>query len=105
MSAVALWLLSLIFSGVYISGVGGAIVGAAVIAVLDATIKPILQFLSIPITVLTLGIFYLVVNAGVLLLAARFAPGFDITGFWTAFWASIVLSILHSLLLPEKKKN
>ena len=96
-SVLFLYLLSFIFSGVVIDSLPAAIIAAAVLGVISVTVKPLLQIISIPITVLTLGFFYLVVNALMLLLVSAIVPGFSIGGFWTAFFASIVLSLLNSL--------
>lgn len=71
---------------------------ALVITLLDKTVRPILQFLSIPITILTLGLFYFVVNGFVLYLAFKLTDGARIKGFVTAIWMSVVLSILQSLI-------
>ena len=96
-SVLFLYLLSFIFTGVVIESLPAAIIAAAVLGIISVTVKPLLQIISIPITVLTLGFFYLVVNALMLLLVSAIVPGFSIGGFWTAFFASIVLSLLNSL--------
>lgn len=100
-SVLFLYVLSFLFSAVYIEGLMAAVVAAAVLGVINATVKPIVQIISIPITFVTLGIFYLVVNGLMLMLVAALVPGFSIGGFGTAFFASIVLSLLNSVLVKK----
>lgn len=69
-----------------------------VITLLDKTVRPVLQFLSIPITIVTLGLFYFVVNGFVLYLAFKLTDGAKIKGLFTSIWMSIVLSILQSVI-------
>ena len=102
-SAVFLYVLSFLFRGVVIDSVVAALIAAVVLGLINATLKPILQVLSLPITVLTLGIFYLVVNALMLMLVSFLVPGFTITGFWTAFFAAIILSLLNAVFVRDKK--
>ena len=101
MSVVFLYVLSFLFSGVEISTVFAAVVAAAVLGIISATVKPLLQIISIPITFLTLGFFYLVVNGLMLWLVSAIVPGFHISGFWTAFFAAIVLSLLNSVFVKD----
>ena len=67
-------------------------------AVVNAVVKPLVTLLTLPITFLTLGIFLLVINAGMLLLVARLVKGFSCDGFWTAFWASLLIGFLSVVL-------
>lgn len=71
---------------------------ALVLGIINAFVKPVLQLIALPITILTLGLFALVINAAVLLLVAAIVPGFEIGGFWGALIFSIVLSIINSLI-------
>ena len=98
LSALALWLVALLIPGIEVRGFRSALVAAAVIAVVNATIGPVLRFISFPLTFLTLGLFLLVVNAILLKLAAAVAPGFRIVGFLPAVLGSLVLTILTSVL-------
>src|ERR1017187_14305 len=75
-----------------------AFILAVVLAFLNAVLKPILVFLTIPVTILTLGLFYLVINAIIIILAERLVEGFHVRGFFTALLFSIVLSIVSSIL-------
>lgn len=83
-----------------------AIILAIVLALLNAVIKPILIILTLPITIVTLGIFLLVINALMVLLASNFVHGFHVSGFWWALLFSVILSIVtgifNSLAKPEK---
>ncbi|EON76492.1 hypothetical protein ADIS_2942 [Lunatimonas lonarensis] len=74
------------------------IVIAALLALLNLTIKPILIFLTIPITLVTLGLFLLVINAVLVLIAASIVSGFTVDGFWWALLFSLILSLVNSIL-------
>src|SRR6185369_12844312 len=74
----------------------GAIVLAVVLGVINMFIKPVIKLVTLPLTILTLGIFSLVLNALFIVLAAWLVPGFHIGGFWPAFWFSIVLSLINA---------
>ncbi|MCL1787356.1 MAG: phage holin family protein [Defluviitaleaceae bacterium] len=102
LSVVFLYVLSFLFSGIEISTFFAAVVAAAVLGLISVTVKPLLQIISLPITFLTLGLFYLVVNGLMLWLVSALVPGFSISGFWTAFFAAIVLSLLNSVFAGEK---
>lgn len=97
-SAVAVWLTASIMPGVVVSSFREALLVALVLGLLNAIVRPILVLLTLPATVLTLGLFLLVINAAVLLLADRLLDGFAVGGFWTAMLASIVLSVVTSVL-------
>jgi len=81
-----------------------ALVAAIVLGLINATLKPVLQFISLPITFLSLGLFYLVINGLMLMLVSALVPGFTVSGFFTAFFASIVLSLLNAVFASNKKK-
>jgi putative membrane protein len=72
-----------------------AIVVAIVLAIINHTIKPLLHIISLPITVLTLGLFSLVINGVVIVIAAALVPGFDIPSLWMAIWYAIVLALVN----------
>lgn len=93
--------------GVGLQGYESALIVAVVLAVLNAILKPILIVLTLPITIVTLGLFLFVINACVVLLADKFIDGFAVQGFWAALLFSILLSISQSIVysfLKEKKK-
>ncbi|MBB6328167.1 putative membrane protein [Algoriphagus iocasae] len=83
--------------GIHIDTFMTGFILAAVIILINLLIKPILVFLTFPITIITLGLFLLVINAGVIIIADRIIPGFEVDGFWWALLFSIVLSIINSL--------
>jgi putative membrane protein len=75
---------------------------ALVLAILNAIVKPILIFITLPITVVTLGLFLFVINALIILLADKLLKGFQVNGFWWALLFSLLLSIVTSVLYKEK---
>lgn len=95
---LSLWVLDILYTNITFSGWMAMIGMALILAIINTTIKPLLKILSLPITIITLGIFSLVINALMLQLAFFLTPGSSIKGFWTAFGASIVLSIVNSAL-------
>lgn len=90
----AAWLVG----GVSVSSGWALVIFALVLGVVNWAIKPILQLLTLPITILTLGIWYLVLNGLLVLLASALVPGFAIHGLWNAIWFAIVLSLINWLL-------
>ncbi len=84
--------------GITITGFLSALIVVVVMSIINLLIKPILMFISLPLNVLTLGIFSLVINALLFLLIAKFSPGFQIDGFWSGFWGAIILSIFMPLI-------
>lgn len=98
LNAVAILLTSYLLAGVHVEGFLAALLLAFVLAIFNAILKPILIILTIPITVLTLGLFLVVINAGVLLLAAYFVEGTHIDGFWWAVLFGLIVSVLNSIL-------
>jgi len=98
LSALALWLVAQIVSGIELRGFGAAMLATAVIAIVNVVIGPILRFFTFPLVILTLGLFLLVINAILLKLASMFTPGFKIRGFFSAVIGSLVLTVLTWLL-------
>ena len=94
MSGVAVLVGAYFLPGVDVSSFGTALLVALVLAVLNALVKPILIILTIPITILTLGLFLLVINAFIILMADGLVPGFDVGGFLWALLFSLLLSFL-----------
>jgi len=97
-TALAVVIASYILPGVNVDGGLTAILVAVVLSLLNAFIKPLLIILTIPITVVTLGLFLLVINALMILAVAEIVHGFHVGGFWYALLFSIVLTIVVSLL-------
>ena len=96
--ALALWIVAKIIPGVEVGGFGSALIAAAMIAIVNAVIGPVLRFISFPITFLTLGLFLLVVNAILLKLAAILTPGFRVRGFIPALVGALLLTIISTVL-------
>jgi putative membrane protein len=93
-SALGLWLASAIVPGVHFAGVGTLLAAALLLGIVNAIVRPLLIILTLPITVLTLGLFLFVINAAMLALVAWMLPGMTITGFGPALLASIVISVV-----------
>ena len=102
-SALGLWLASELVSGIEVQG-GWTLLGAALLlGIVNAIVRPLLVILTLPATLLTLGLFLLVINAAMLGLVAWMFDGFTISGFWAAFFGALVVSItgwLASQVLP-----
>ncbi len=94
-STIAIIVATYIIPGATVT-LGSAIVVAIVLGIINVFIKPIIKVITLPITVITLGLFSLVINALFIILAAKIVPGFVISGFWTAFFFSIVLSLINA---------
>jgi len=97
--------LAYILEGIKYDKFTTAIIFAVVLAVLNAILKPILIILTLPITLVTFGLFLFVINALIILLADRFIPGFEVDGFWWALLFSLLLSIITSVLYKEPQKE
>ncbi len=97
-TALAALIASYLISGVHFNDVISAIIFAVVLALFNNFIKPILVILTIPITILTLGLFLLVINIIIIKCAAQIVPGFTVANWWAALWFSIVLSIVTALI-------
>lgn len=97
-AGLAVIITAYILPGIAVADFLTAVVIAALLALLNLTIKPILVLLTIPITIFTLGLFLLVINAVIVLIAAEIVPGFIVDGFWWAVLFSLILSLITSLL-------
>ncbi len=98
LTAVAVFLIAEFLPGVSVESYVTAIIVAVVLAILNLIVKPILVILTLPVTILTLGLFLLVINAIIILLADSFVSGFGVDGFWIALIFSLLLSIFQSIL-------
>ncbi len=97
LSALAVFICSTVLPGAHVDGFMIAIVVAGILALLNVLVKPVLVILTIPITIFTLGLFLLVINTILVLMASSLVPGFFIDGFWWALVFSILLSIVNSV--------
>ncbi len=96
-SALAVLASAYLLPGVAVTSFVTALVAALVLGILNAFIKPLLILLTLPINIVTLGLFTLVINAGLIMLAANMVDGFTVNGFWWAVIFAIVLSIVNSV--------
>jgi putative membrane protein len=94
LSAIALLIVSRIVPGFQVLGLWPALIASLVIGLLNATVGLVLKIITFPISILTLGIFLLVINALMILLASHIVRGFHVSGFGPAFWGAVVLALL-----------
>ncbi|SNZ00949.1 phage holin family protein [Flagellimonas pacifica] len=108
LNALAVVILSYALPGVGVDSMTTAIIVAVVLSILNFLVKPILIILTLPITIVTLGLFLLIINAIIILIAAHFISGFQVSSIWWALIFSLLLSflqsILHSMLKEDKSK-
>jgi putative membrane protein len=108
LSALAVWIVAQVVPGIAVRGAMAALIAALVIGFINATIGAVLKILTFPLTLLTLGIFWFVINALMLKLASVLVPGFEVRGFLAAFLGAILLSLvssmLHWLFRPAKRE-
>ncbi|HYW54098.1 MAG TPA: phage holin family protein [Dongiaceae bacterium] len=99
-NAVALFVIAYyhIVHGIDVSGPGGALIAALILGVVNAILRPILVVLSLPLEVVTLGLFTLVINALLFWLVGALHVGLTVAGFWPAFWGAIVMSVISWIL-------
>ncbi len=105
--ALGLWLAAKIFPGLQFDGPGTLFAAALLLGIVNAIVRPIAIVLTLPLTLITLGLFLIVINAAMLGLVALMLRGFQISGFWTAVGASLVISVISwaaSGLLNDKGK-
>ncbi|MFZ0420434.1 MAG: phage holin family protein [Candidatus Sulfotelmatobacter sp.] len=98
LSALAVWIVSRVVPGIYVSGPVAALIAALVIGFINATVGVVLKILTFPLTLVTLGLFWLVINALMLKFASALVPGFQVRGFLAAFLGAIVLSLVNMIL-------
>jgi putative membrane protein len=106
LNGLAIFLTAYLLPGVDVEDYGTALIVALVLSIANVIVKPILIVLTIPITVLTLGLFLLVINALIILLADWFVDGFTVDGFWWALLASVIMAVFNSMIEDlTKDKN
>ena len=106
LNAVALLAVTWLLPSIQVSGFGAALIAALVLGFINTLVRPVLALLTLPITVLTLGIFYLVLNGFLFWLASALLPGFHVEGFWAAVFGAILYGVIAwalSALIPDKK--
>jgi putative membrane protein len=104
LSAFALLVVSNILPGIKLDGLGSALVAALIIGLLNATVGFFLKVVTFPLSILTLGVFLLVINGLMILLASKIVHGFHVAGFWPAFWGAVVLALLGVLIQAFTKR-
>lgn len=103
-TALSLWAASYVFGGIRFANTSALVVSALLLGFANAVLRPLLIVLTFPLTLLTLGFFLLVINALMLQLVAKIVDGFELSGFWTAFFASLFISLMSMFLgslLPD----
>jgi putative membrane protein len=97
-TALSLWAASVVFHGITFANTRSLTTAALLLGLANAVIRPFVIVLTIPLTIVTFGFFLLVINALMLLLVSAIVPGFKVTGFWTAFFASIFIAALSFIV-------
>lgn len=107
LNGLAVVLTAYLLPGVDVNDYGTALIVALILAIVNVIVKPILVVLTIPITIITLGLFLLVINAAIILFVDNLVAGFVVRGFWWALLFSLILSIFNSLFndLAGRKKE
>jgi len=93
-NALAIWLATAVVPGIEARGATAVVVAALVLGLVNAIVRPVLLVLTLPLTLVTLGLFLFVLNALCLWLTSAVVPGFDVRGFWPAFWGALIVSAL-----------
>lgn len=98
MGAIAVMAADWLLDGILVANFVTGMIVTAVLVLLNVLVKPLLILLTIPFTLLTMGLFLLVINAVIILLAGEIVPGFTVNGFWPALWFSLIFAVVQSLL-------
>ena len=98
LTTLAILLVTNVYSGIQVDSVTTAVIAAVVLALINMIVRPVIVLLTLPISMLTLGLFLLVINAAMLYLAAWLVNGFDVGGYWDALIASFIISVVVALL-------
>jgi len=109
LSAVAVWIVAQVVPGIHVNGAVAALIAALAIGFINATLGALLKIITFPLTILTLGLFWFVINAAMLELASALVPGFQVRGFIAAFIGAIVLSlvnlVLKAIVMPSEDRR
>jgi putative membrane protein len=109
LNALALLIVSHFVEGFHVSGIISALIAVIIIGLFNATLGLFLKIITLPLGILTFGIFFLVINAVILWFSSKFVPGFAVTTFGAAFWGALALAVLHLLFgfigLSKKKHS
>jgi putative membrane protein len=108
LTALAIWIVSRVVPGFSVSGPFAVFIAAVVIGFVNATLGLFLKIVTFPLTIVTLGLFWLIINAVMIKLASAIVPGFHVDTFGAAFWGAIVLSLVNMalkwLIMPDRVK-
>jgi putative membrane protein len=108
LNGVSVFLAAQLIPGIGVASPGSALAAGIVLGLVNAVVRPVLLLLTLPATIVTLGLFIFVVNAICLALAAWFVPGFTISGFWAALFGALVISVISwllSVILTDKDRR
>lgn len=107
LTGILVYFLASFLPGVSVDSMSSAIIVAIVLALLNMFVKPVLVFLTLPATLITFGLFLLVINAFVVLICEELVAGFHVSSFWTALLFSVILTVFQSVLfsIPENQKR
>ncbi|WP_306353800.1 phage holin family protein [Flavobacterium sp. '19STA2R22 D10 B1'] len=105
LTAVLVYFIANFLPGVTVDSFTTSIIVAVVLGLLNLFIKPLLVLFTLPVTIVTFGLFLLVINAIVIMLCDKIVGGFGVSSFWTALWFSILLSVFQSIIFSLMKEN
>ena len=105
LSALCLLLVAHFVPGFFVRSFGTALIAAVVIGLVNGTIGALLKLLTLPLTILSFGLFWLLINALMLKFAVLFVPGFEVRGLWPAFWGGLILSVLNMIVRQLVKSS
>jgi putative membrane protein len=97
-NSIAVYLTAMLLPGIKIASIWRAVLVAIILAIINFTVKPLLVLLTLPVTILTMGLFLFVINALMILLVSSIVKGFEVSSFWWALLFSLVLSLIGSIL-------
>lgn len=97
-NAASVFVAAQLLDSIDVDGFGAALTAALILSVINTFFRPILVFFTFPITVLTFGLFLLVINAVTFYMTGVLVPGFTVTGFWGAFWGALIVSVVSWVL-------
>lgn len=103
-SALVIIIVSFLLPGIHVDGLFAALIAALILGLINAVIKPVIILLTLPINILTLGFFTFIINASLVLLAAKIVEGFSVDGFWWALVFSLIMSLVNSFIHHRDNK-
>ena len=106
-TTISIFIVANLFHLIHFEDLGVLVLASLVLGILNVFVRPVLIFLTLPINILSLGFFTLIINAFLLYLASFIVPGFEITSFWKAFWAALLISLVSAMInfIIHKESN